>query len=139
VIRSEIGKFGLGLGEGELIHLFWKKKNVTKMGCIKERKNFFTRSKMKNENEKSMCELLGVGPDDLDRVIDITNRGIAKEEELLNLIDSPDLIGLPSRNKVRVECYKRIVEGKDYLITYLELEIDRLKRKLDQWEEGTDQ
>jgi hypothetical protein len=29
VLGSEIGKFGLGLGEGELIHLFWKKKNVT--------------------------------------------------------------------------------------------------------------
>jgi hypothetical protein len=92
----------------------------------------------KKENEKSMCELLGVGRDDLERAIEITNNGIAKEEELLKLTDSPDLIGLPSRNKVRVDCLKRIVEGKDYLISYLELEIERLRRRLDQWEEGTD-
>jgi hypothetical protein len=114
-------------------------KNATKFLGIKGTKNFSPDQKMKKENEKSMCELLGVGPDDLERVIDITNNGIAKEEELLKLIDSPDLIGLPSRNKVRVECLKRIVEGKDYLISYLELEIERLRRKLDVWEEGTDQ
>jgi hypothetical protein len=108
------------------------------MKCIKGAKNFFTRSKMKKENEKSMCELLGVGPADLERVIEITNNGIEKEEALLKLIDCPDLIGLPSRNKVRVECLKRIVEGKDYLISYLELEIERLKRNLDQWESETD-
>ena len=89
------------------------------------------------EDEKvSMCELLGVQIGDLERVKAITKHGLDREEKLLKMIDSPDLLGLPSRNQVRVQCLKRIVEQKDYLILYLELEIDRLKKDLREWNEG---
>jgi hypothetical protein len=93
---------------------------------------------MKKEVEMSICQVLGVDELDLERVRDVTQRGIEREEELLKFVESPDLLGLPSRQKVKTDCLKRIVEAKDYLISYLELEIEMLKRKLSVWENETD-